>query len=180
MALSLGHPHQIRFTVTDLERSAKFYTEVLGLQVALAELPPPGHEHHDELAEAVQGGTILTNGSMLIGLRPVAEGRAGDKFDPFRVGLDHVSFGLDSRAELEDAARKLDELGVDHGPIRELQSFQLRIDHYTPEEEARVQGVGGRTGRAPRSRSSTSSRARFTSSTAPGSTVNACAIVGGT
>lgn len=125
MALSLGNPHHIRFTVTDVERSARFYTEVLGLQVALTELPPPGHEHHDELVDAAQGGTILTNGSMLIGLRPVAEGRAADAFDPFRVGLDHVSFGLDSRAALEEAARNLDELGVKHGPIRELRSFQL-------------------------------------------------------
>lgn len=125
MALSLGAPHHIRFTVTDVERSQKFYTEVLGLEVAAAEPPPVGHEHHDELVETLQGGVVLTNGSMLIGLRPVAEGRGGDAFDPLRVGLDHVSFSLETRKDLEEAATRLDEMGVEHGPVRELQSFQL-------------------------------------------------------
>ena len=125
MALSLGAPHHIRFTVTDVERSAAFYTEVLGLQPVLTELPPPDHEHYEEIVDTAQGGTILTNGSMLIGLRPVAEGKGGDAFDPLRVGLDHVSFALETRGDLEAAQKTLDELGVKHGPIRELQSFQL-------------------------------------------------------
>jgi catechol 2,3-dioxygenase-like lactoylglutathione lyase family enzyme len=37
----------------------------------------------------------------------------------FRVGLDHVSFGVADRAELEKWARRLDELGIAHGHIRD-------------------------------------------------------------
>jgi glyoxylase I family protein len=125
MALSLGTPHHIRFTVTDVAASTKFYSELLGLQVAAAEAPPEGHEHHEEILETLQDGVILSNGAMLIGLRPVDAAHAGDRFNPFRVGLDHVSFALDSRAELDAKIAELDAAGIEHGPVRELQSFQL-------------------------------------------------------
>ncbi|MGQ0467524.1 MAG: VOC family protein [Sporichthyaceae bacterium] len=125
MPVSLGTPHHIRFTVTDVERSQKFYTELLGLQLVADQAPPEGHEHHEEISETLQGGVILSNGSMLIGLRPVDGDRSGDRFDPFRVGLDHVSFALDARADLDAMAGELDSLGIEHGPVRELQSFQL-------------------------------------------------------
>ena len=36
-----------------------------------------------------------------------------------RVGLDHVSFGCETRADLEKWAAKLDELGIDHGGIKD-------------------------------------------------------------
>ncbi|HEY2831815.1 MAG TPA: VOC family protein [Sporichthyaceae bacterium] len=125
MALSLGTAHHIRLTVTDVERSQKFYAGLLGLQVAAAGAPPAGHEHHEELLDALQGGVVLTNGAMLIGLRPVQQGRENDRFDPFRVGLDHISFALDTRAELDAKVAELDEAGIEHGPVRTLDSFQL-------------------------------------------------------
>jgi catechol-2,3-dioxygenase len=37
----------------------------------------------------------------------------------FRVGLDHVSFGCESRAELEKWLRRLDELGIERGDIKD-------------------------------------------------------------
>ena len=40
--------------------------------------------------------------------------------DEDRVGLDHLSLEVASRAELESAAAHLDELGVAHGPIKEI------------------------------------------------------------
>jgi glyoxylase I family protein len=125
MALTLGTPHHMRLTVTDVERSKKFYTELLGLQVAADGPPPPGHEHHEELVDGLQGGVVLTNGAMLIGLRPTDAAHAGDRFDPFRVGLDHVSFALDTRGELDAKVAELDSLGIDHGPVRVLESFGL-------------------------------------------------------
>ena len=109
-------------TVTDVARSTAFYTDVLGFQVAVAEPPPPGDEHHEVLVDSLQGGVILSHQGMFFGLRPVDDERAaaGDRFDPFRVGLDHLSFGVPSRADLEAAVELLDERGVEHGPIREL------------------------------------------------------------
>ena len=42
-----------------------------------------------------------------------------EAFSEFRVGLDHVAFGCADRAELEKWARRLDELGIDHGGIKD-------------------------------------------------------------
>jgi catechol 2,3-dioxygenase-like lactoylglutathione lyase family enzyme len=59
---------------------------------------------------------------MFFGLRPVDAERAtgADRFDALRVGLDHLSFSVPTRADLDAATRLLDESGVEHGPIREL------------------------------------------------------------
>jgi catechol 2,3-dioxygenase-like lactoylglutathione lyase family enzyme len=108
--------------VTDVERSTTFYTEVLGFSVAVDTPPPPDDEHHDALVDSLQGGVILMHQGMFFGLRPVDEERAADadRFDPFRVGLDHISFSVPTRADLDAATRLLDERGVEHGPIRDL------------------------------------------------------------
>jgi glyoxylase I family protein len=120
--LPAGSIHHLRLAVTDVDRSKAFYTEVLGFDVAIDEPPPLDDEHHDALVDSLQGGVILSHQGMFIGLRPVDDARAtaGDRFDPFRVGLDHISFTVPSRADLDEAIRLLDERGVEHGPIREL------------------------------------------------------------
>jgi glyoxylase I family protein len=125
--LPVGPVHHVRMAVTDVQRSTAFYTEVLGFEVALDAPPPPGDENHDALADSLQGGVILVHQGMFFGLRPVDNDRAtaADRFDPFRVGLDHISFGVPTRADLEAATRLLDERGVDHGPIRDLVPFGL-------------------------------------------------------
>jgi catechol 2,3-dioxygenase-like lactoylglutathione lyase family enzyme len=113
--------------VTDVKRSMAFYTDILGFQVALAEPPPPSDEHHGAIADAMQGGVILTHEGLLFGLRPVDAERAGagDRFDPFRVGLDHISFNVPTRAALDRAIEWFDSKGVEHGPVRVLTSFGL-------------------------------------------------------
>jgi glyoxylase I family protein len=125
--LPVGPIHHLRLAVTDVQRSVAFYTEVLGFEVALDAPPPPDDEHHEALTDSIQGGVILMHAGMFIGLRPVDAERAseGDRFDPFRVGLDHLSFSVPSRADLDAATRVLDERGVEHGPIRELGSLGL-------------------------------------------------------
>lgn len=62
---------------------------------------------------------------MLIGLRPVAD--AADRFASERVGLDHISFAVASRSELDHAAERLENLGIPHGEIRELSAFGIAI-----------------------------------------------------
>jgi glyoxylase I family protein len=123
--LPVGPIHHLRLAVTDVQRSVAFYTEVLGFEVALDAPPPPDDEHHEALADSLQGGVILMHDGMFIGLRPVDAERAGDRFDPLRVGLDHLSFSVPSRADLDAATRLLDERGVEHGPIRQLVSLGL-------------------------------------------------------
>ncbi|MDQ1743765.1 MAG: glyoxylase family protein [Pseudonocardiales bacterium] len=116
MPLTTAYSH-VRLTVTDLERSRAFYERVFGMPVAL-ELPADADEATREQLSFLFGGVIYRVGSALFGLRPVAP--AGDRFDENRVGLDHLSFLVESLAELEDTARSLDELGVEHAGIKDI------------------------------------------------------------
>jgi glyoxylase I family protein len=117
--------HHLRLTVTDLERSRAFYTDVLGFEVA-AESPgsPLDPDVRNDPAQ-LYGGVVLQTNGVLFGLRPVAS--SGDRFDSERVGLDHVSFAVTSRAQLEEAARRLAERDIPHGDIRDLPDFGIAI-----------------------------------------------------
>jgi glyoxylase I family protein len=127
--LTLGPVHHIRLTVTDVERSKAFYTEVLGLQVAMDTLPPEDDEFYELLAENLQGGVVLMCAGTIIGLRPADPERQSskDQFDPFRVGLDHMSFNVASRADLNAAISRLDEAGVPHSDVTELVPFGIAL-----------------------------------------------------
>ncbi len=129
MALTLGPVHHIRLTVSDVERSKAFYTDVLGFQVAMDTLPPEDDEFYGLLVENLQGGIVLMNAGTFIGLRPCDAERQAEKdtFDPFRVGLDHMSFNVENRAVLEEAMRQLEERGIPHGGITELTPFGIAL-----------------------------------------------------
>ena len=85
--------------------------------------------HYDALAYNLQGGVVLMNAGTFIGLRATDAARreAKDQFDPFRVGLDHLSFTVESRAALDAAARRLHEAGVPHREIYELVPFGIAL-----------------------------------------------------
>jgi glyoxylase I family protein len=119
-----GEIHHLRLTVTDVERSREFYTGLLGFQVAV-ESPPPGDPAAEEAFKILFGGVVMVRGNLLMGLRPMAP--PGDRFDPDRVGLDHLSFSVASRGDLEQAAGLLDEHGVTHGAITSLPSFGIDV-----------------------------------------------------
>ena len=119
-----GDIHHLRLTVTDLERSRRFYTGLLGFDVAV-ESPPPDDPSAAEAFTVLFGGVVMIRGNLLMGLRPMAPG--DDRFDPDRVGLDHLSFGVASRADLDEAVRLFDEQGVPHGTIIRLPSFGIDV-----------------------------------------------------
>jgi glyoxylase I family protein len=99
--------HHFRLTVSNVDRAVAFYTEVLGFK-KLMDLNP---------------GAFLSNGQVGLGIGPHhAPDRAirGDRFDENRIGLDHLSFGVGSRANLEHAVRILDKRGAPHSEIRDL------------------------------------------------------------
>jgi catechol 2,3-dioxygenase-like lactoylglutathione lyase family enzyme len=110
--------------VTDVARSRRFYTDLLGFQVAV-ESPPDDDPSAAEVFKILFGGCVMVRGSLLMGLRPMAP--AGDRFSPDRVGLDHLSFSVPGRADLEQAVRLLDERGVAHGEITSLPSFGIDV-----------------------------------------------------
>ncbi len=107
--LTTGRVDHLKLTVTDVGRSRDFYTGLLGFDV-VAEFGP---------------STLVSNGEVLMGLSPApdpARATTGDQFDENRVGLDHLSFSVTSRTELERAIRLLDERGgttwEDYRPYR--------------------------------------------------------------
>jgi catechol 2,3-dioxygenase-like lactoylglutathione lyase family enzyme len=122
--IELGGIHHIRLTVTDIERSRKFYTELLGFDVAAA-APESDDPKSDPSYPVLWGGVVMAKGNYLLGLRPVAD--KGDRFDEDRVGLDHLSFNVESRAAMNEAIRVLDEQGISHGDVRELTSFGICV-----------------------------------------------------
>jgi glyoxylase I family protein len=108
----LGVVHHVAITVSDIDRAVQFYTEVLGLP----------------LVAVFESKRILSNGTIMLGLGPAPERPVpGDRFDENRVGLDHLSFSVGSRADLEQAAAALDALGVPHTGITDLPDFQISI-----------------------------------------------------
>jgi catechol 2,3-dioxygenase-like lactoylglutathione lyase family enzyme len=122
--IELGGIHHLRLTVTDIERSREFYTGLLGFNVA-AEAPASEDPKSDPSYPVLWGGLVMAMGNYLLGLRPVAA--AGDRFDEDRVGLDHLSFSVESRTALNEAIRLLDEHGVPRGEVRELTSFGICV-----------------------------------------------------
>ena len=119
-----GDIHHLRLTVTDIGRSRAFYTGLLGFDVAV-ESPPADDPSAEETYKVLFGGIVMTHGNLLMGLRPVAP--ANDRFDDDRVGLDHLSFSVPGRDDLERAVSLFDENGVPHGEITALPSFGIYI-----------------------------------------------------
>ncbi|HTX95209.1 MAG TPA: VOC family protein [Mycobacterium sp.] len=109
---SIAH---VRLTVTDIERSRRFYESVFGWPVLLG-VPENADEATRNQLSFLFGGVVYDLGGTLLGLRPVAT----DRFDEDRVGLDHIAFRVASKAELDSAAAHLDKLGVAHGPVKDI------------------------------------------------------------
>jgi glyoxylase I family protein len=107
--------HHIRLTVTDIARSRAFYESVFGWPVLL-EVPADADAATEAQLGFLFGGVIYRAGELLIGLRPVA----ADRFDEDRCGLDHLGLAVGSRADLDAAARHLDEVGVRHEGVKDI------------------------------------------------------------
>jgi glyoxylase I family protein len=115
MAITTSSIAHVRLTVTDIERSRQFYERVFGWPV-LIEAPEGADEATREALGFLFGGVIYDLGGALIGLRPVA----ADTFHEDRCGLDHLAFRIANKDELDAAAAHLDELGVEHEPIKDI------------------------------------------------------------
>src|ERR1700739_2131841 len=93
---SIAH---VRLTVSDIERSRRFYESVFGWPVLL-EAPENATEAARNQLGFLFGGVIYDLGGTLLGLRPVAT----DRFHEDRCGLDHIAFRVGSVDELEARA----------------------------------------------------------------------------
>ena len=114
MAVSISGVHHLALTVTDTARSREFYSKYLGFG------------HLMDLGPKV----IMGSGALILALNPPpdpAQALPNDKFSEHRVGLDHLSFGVASRADLEAAVKLFDENGISHGTINNLGEYGLPI-----------------------------------------------------
>jgi catechol 2,3-dioxygenase-like lactoylglutathione lyase family enzyme len=101
MALQTNGLSHLALRVTDLERARRFYVDTLGFQQVLD----------------TEGLVLVNANGTLIGLRGAADQTAaGDRFDPHRVGLDHLALAVSDAGALEGLRRQLDAAGVpNHG-----------------------------------------------------------------
>lgn len=105
--ISTGAVHHLTLTVSDVERARTFYTGLLNFQTVM------------ELGPRV----LLSNGSLILALTPPPDPTRAtfqDRFDENRVGLDHLSFRVAGRGDLDTAVRLFDENGITHGEIKDL------------------------------------------------------------
>jgi len=99
----------VALTVRDLSVSVPFYEDLFDADPVIDEDTDPDFHHT----------VYLVGNNTLIGLHQHKTPAPDEKFSEFRVGLDHIAFGCANRGELEKWARRLDELGVDHGGIKD-------------------------------------------------------------
>jgi len=97
MTLQIRGIHHIVLTVSDPEKSARFYAQIFGVKAF------PG----DEKVICISCDSFL-----LCLQRPPKHGLPNDRFDENRLGLDHIGFSVESRKQLEDLLVNLQELNV--------------------------------------------------------------------
>jgi glyoxylase I family protein len=108
--------NHLALTVTDLSRSERFYTGLLGFQ-KLMDLSAT------RVLLANSGGAVLA----LTTAPDPSLAPPSDRFNENRVGLDHLSFSVADYATMVDAARLLDQNGVPHGEIKDLTGLKLYV-----------------------------------------------------
>ena len=101
--------HHVALTVADAERSAAWYSALLGMQMLMSTDGDDGVRSR-VLVEPTSG--------LAVALRQYPDG-SGDEFDERRTGLDHLSFEVATRAELEAWQGELEARGVTYSPIAE-------------------------------------------------------------
>ena len=95
-------------TVSDLDRSTRWYTTLLGSTPVLDADETTGGFHHTVFA---------IGGGQLLGLHTHPGHSVDGTFDEHRTGLDHLSFACTDRDELLRWRDRLDELGIGHGDV---------------------------------------------------------------
>ena len=132
---SSGFAH-VRLTVTDIARSKAFYDQVFGWPIAVDASSSVDEPGINDSPEEFYGGTVYqTPQGTLFGLRPVGD----TAFDSQHTGLDHVSFAVAGRADLEHAATALTEAGIEHGEINDLADAGMAILSFQDPDDINIE-----------------------------------------
>jgi catechol-2,3-dioxygenase len=105
--VGIGH---LDLSVSNVERSAGWYEQVLGLK-RLRRVDFP-----DRIMIV-----LLHSSGLIIGLNQHA-GSSGERFSELKLGLDHVGFLVAEREDLDQWQLRLASLGVEHSPVAEVEA----------------------------------------------------------
>jgi glyoxylase I family protein len=108
----------VDLSVTDLQASITWYTELLGM------VPLFGGRNEDRDYDVQY--LMETASGVVIGLEQ-HDANPGTTFDERRVGLDHLSFNVESREQLDAWLARLDELGISHSGITEEDNWDVLV-----------------------------------------------------
>ena len=104
--VSIPNLHHIALTVTDLDASIAWYERVFGIAYQM-----------DGPHEGGVGKLLADPEWRMIIVLHRHDANQRERFAETRTGLDHVGFGVSSRADLEAWQAHLQELGVAQSPI---------------------------------------------------------------
>lgn len=110
--------HHVSLTVTDIDRSVAWYEDVLGLAELMKEDHPDGNGYAIILGKP--------DFSMCVGLH-THSANAAEPCDETRTGLDHVSFGVANRADLDTWAEHFKKLGVSQSPVNDQGAYAVLV-----------------------------------------------------
>ncbi|MDH4160847.1 MAG: VOC family protein [Actinomycetota bacterium] len=102
-----GAFHHVTLSVTDAEASAAWYSRALNGEVV-------ARREGDGWRRVL----VRSRGGVVVGLSQHDVTSADDRFDPARVGLDHLSVACRDAAEVEAWRSQLAAAGVETGAIR--------------------------------------------------------------
>ena len=125
----LGY-HHLSLSVTDLGKSAEWYQQVLGLDVA-AEIEGEGFRRTRLRAP---GGVTLT--------LTRHDQQSGERFDERRPGMDHVALQVGSVEDVEALKDRFAELGVNHSEVKRTSGGTAMITLRDP-DNIQVEVFGG-------------------------------------
>jgi glyoxylase I family protein len=102
---------EVTLTVREPERSAEWYSNLLGLQQQYDHAAHDGRLRYICLLEPASGFVLCLVGHAA---------NSGEPFDETTTGLDHVEFLVARREDLDDWAVHLDKLGIAHSGVKRL------------------------------------------------------------
>jgi catechol 2,3-dioxygenase-like lactoylglutathione lyase family enzyme len=119
MALQTNGLSHLAIRFTYLARAKKFYVETLGFQQLLE----------------TEGLVLVNADGALLGIRGIAGPTgSGDRFDPHRVGLDHLALAVADAAALDGLLQQLNAAGVPNNGIeRDDLTGGTYISFYDPD-----------------------------------------------
>ncbi len=99
----------VAVTVSDLDRSTRWYGDLFGAEPVLDEDETVGGFHHT---------VFVLDGGQLFGLHTHPGSGPDGPFNERRAGMDHVAFQVGGVDDVQSMKDRFAELGVDHSDVK--------------------------------------------------------------